>query len=396
MRVSYNLPPIVGREIGYIADVLRRRHLSGDGHYTKLCQEWLVQHIGGAGARLTHSCTASLEMAAILAGVGPGDEVIMPSFTFVSTANAFVLRGATPVFVDIQPDTLNIDPLRIEEAITPQTKAVVVVHYAGVSAEMDAILQIARRHDLLVIEDAAQALFSTYRGRPLGSLSALSCFSFHETKNIVSGEGGALIINDEQLIERADVIREKGTNRTAFHKQLVDKYTWLDIGSSFLPGEITAAFLWAQLEAIDQITASRVKAWETYHEVFASLESDGTLRRPVVPAHCTHNGHIYYLLLPNCQERNLLIERLSRDEILAPFHYIPLHSSPGGLRFGRAHGDLAVTNSVSECLIRLPLFAEIGVKQEFVIDRVLANLSCRDRRATNQQMARRGPAINVR
>ena len=256
MRVLYNRPPVTGREIGYIADAINRGHLSGDGHYTKRCEDWLLAHVGGASARLTHSCTAALEMAAILADVGPGDEVIMPSFTFVSTANAFVLRGAVPVFVDIRPDTLNIDETRIADAITARTKAIAVVHYAGVCCEMDTIQAIAEPHKLLVIEDAAQALMSTYKGRHAGSLSALACFSFHETKNLVSGEGGAIVLNDERFGERADIIREKGTTRVQFRKRMVDKYTWVDIGSSYLPGEITAAYLWAQLENADAITGS--------------------------------------------------------------------------------------------------------------------------------------------
>ena len=375
LLVPYNRPPVLGREIEYVQDALQRRHFSGDGHYTHLCQEWFTTRLQASSTRLTHSCTAALEMAAILADVGPGDEVVMPSFTFVSTANAFVLRGATPVFVDIDPDTLDLDPDQLERAITDRTKAVVVVHYAGVIAEMNAIADVARRHRLLIIEDAAQALGSYYHGRPAGSLSNLACFSFHETKNVVSGEGGALVVNDDRLVERADVIREKGTNRTAFHKRLVDKYTWVDIGSSYLPSEITAAFLWAQLENAEEITASRTRIWARYQSVFRALESSETFRCPIVPDHCTHNGHIYYLLMPSRAKRDDLITKLGEDGILAPFHYVPLHSSPAGRRYGRTSGDLTHTNSVSERLLRLPLFMDLGDDQEFVIDRVLAHLT---------------------
>jgi len=313
-------------------------------------------------------------MAAILADLGPGDEVILPSYTFVSTANAFVLRGAVPVFVDIRADTLNIDENLIEAAITPRTKAIVVVHYAGVCAEMDAILAIARRHGLMVIEDAAQALSSTYRGRRAGTLGELACFSFHETKNIVSGEGGALIINDPRLSERADIIREKGTNRIAFRKGTVDKYTWVDIGSSFLPGEITAAFLFAQFEEIERLNAERARMWGRYHEAFRDLTDLASVRIPQAPAHCGHNHHMYYLILPSKLKRDNLIVGLASDGIMAPFHYVPLHSSPAGLKYARAHGDMSITDSISQRLLRLPLFSDLGEKQEFVIERVRARI----------------------
>ncbi|AMJ62707.1 dTDP-4-amino-4,6-dideoxygalactose transaminase [Bosea sp. PAMC 26642] len=373
MRVPYNRPAVTGREIDFIREALETRHLSGDGPFSKRCEAWLEARIGGT-ARLTHSCTAALEMAAILADVGPGDEVIMPSFTFVSTANAFVLRGATPVFIDIRPDTLNIDPALIEAAITPRTKVIVAVHYAGVCAEMDAIQNIADRHGLMIIEDAAQALLSSYFDRPAGSLSTISCFSFHETKNLVSGEGGAILINDPKLVERADIIREKGTNRTAFRKRTVDKYTWVDIGSSYLPAEIIAAHLWAQFEAGDDTTTMRMNIWNRYHQGFQSAELKECVVRPTVPQHCSHNGHIYYLLLKSKIARDGLIVSLAEDGILAPFHYIPLHSAPAGLRYGRTSGELVHTDATSDRLIRLPLFRDLGDDQEIVIDRVLSHI----------------------
>jgi dTDP-4-amino-4,6-dideoxygalactose transaminase len=373
MRIPHNRPPLVGRELEYIADAMKTRHLSGDGPYTQRCQNWLTALTGGT-SRLTHSCTGALEMAAILAEVQPGDEVIMPSFTFSSTANAFVLRGAVPVFVDVQWDTLNISPEKIEEAITPLSKAIVVVHYAGVCAEMQKIRAIADKRGLFVIEDAAQALCSKYNDRPAGALGAIACFSFHETKNVVAGEGGAIIINDPGLVERADIIREKGTNRVAFRQRRVDKYTWIDIGSSYLPSELVAAALWAQLEAAWEITSTRLQLWERYHEAFLILERTEHARRPVVPKNCSHNGHIYYLLVHDRAGRDELIAKLSADGILAPFHYIPLHSAPAGRRYGKTSGTLDVTDQASECLIRLPLFVELGRDQDFVIDRVLKHL----------------------
>jgi dTDP-4-amino-4,6-dideoxygalactose transaminase len=371
MSIPFNRPPVTGRELDYIADALTRRHLSGDGYYTKKCQNLLHEMVGGSMARLTHSCTAALEMAAMLCELEPGDEVIMPSFTFVSTANAFVLRRATPVFVDIRSDTLNLDEAKIEQAITPRTKAIAVVHYAGVCCDMDAIQAIADRHGLLVVEDAAQALLSTYKGRPAGSLSAFSCFSFHETKNIVSGEGGAIVINDAQFDDRADILREKGTNRVQFRNRVVDKYTWLDIGSSYLPNEMTAAFLLAQLEQADNLTATRLHIWEAYHDAFADLEARGRLRRPIVPADCGHNGHMYYLMLRDRADRDAFIARLAEHQVLAPFHYIPLHSAPAGLKWGRAADAMTVTDDTSARLVRMPLFTGLGEAQDRVIDLAL-------------------------
>jgi len=354
--IPFNKPFMTGRELDYIAEAHANGHLSGDGPFTKRCHSWLELRIGCKKALLTHSCTAALEMAAILLDLQPGDEVIMPSFTFVSTANAFVLRGATPVFVDIRADTLNIDETLIEAAITSRTKAICVVHYAGVGCEMDAILAIANKHDLYVIEDAAQGVLSTYRGTPLGGIGHLAALSFHETKNVISGEGGALLINDERLAERAEIIREKGTNRSKFFRGQVDKYTWVDIGSSYLPGEITAAFLAAQLEHADEITARRMEIWMQYFDWATPFEATARVRRPVVPEHCTHNAHMFYLLLPDLEKRTAFIEHLRANDIGAVFHYIPLHSSPAGRRFARAAGALSITDDVSNRLVRLPLW----------------------------------------
>ncbi|MEA2653815.1 MAG: dTDP-4-amino-4,6-dideoxygalactose transaminase, partial [Chloroflexota bacterium] len=354
--IPFNKPYMTGNELGYISEAHANGHLAGDGAFSKRCAGWLQDRIGSERALLTHSCTAALEMAAILSGVGPGDEVIMPSFTFVSTANAFVLRGATPVFVDIRPDTLNLDETKIEDAITPRTKAIVPVHYAGVGCDMDAIMEIARRHDLLVIEDAAQGLIAAHRDRPLGGIGQMAALSFHETKNIISGEGGALLINDPRFIERAEIIREKGTNRSQFFRGQVDKYTWVDLGSSYLPGEIVAAFLWAQMEEADPITARRLAIWDRYHEAFADLERAELVRRPIVPAECSHNAHMYYLLLPSLGRRTAFIDRLKSRGINPVFHYVPLHDSPFGRSVGRVAGEMTNTNAASERLVRLPLW----------------------------------------
>jgi dTDP-4-amino-4,6-dideoxygalactose transaminase len=370
MSVPFNIAPLAGREMELIADALQQRHLSGDGRYTKLCQQWLQTQVGTPFARLVHSCTAALEMAVILADVGVGDEVIMPSFTFVSTANAVALRGGIPVFVDIRRDTLNIDETKIEAAVTSRTKAIIVVHYAGVCAEMNAISAIARRHNLLLIEDAAQALGSSYDGTPAGRLSDFACFSFHETKNIVSGEGGALLVNASGFRDRADIIREKGTNRTAFHNGAVDKYTWIDIGSSYLPSEITAAFLWAQLQSADDFTCRRLDSWSAYHRAFLALEERGAVRRPVIPANCQHNGHLYYLLTSGREQRDALISWLRASGINAPFHYVPLHSSPAGRRLSRFVGSMDVTEDVSDCLIRLPMFLGVDEYQVEIVEKI--------------------------
>jgi dTDP-4-amino-4,6-dideoxygalactose transaminase len=366
----FNRPYMTGREFVYIAEAHANGMLAGDGPFTKLCHEHLQQQLGAHKALLTHSCTAALEMSALLANIEPGDEVIMPSYTFTSTANAYVLRGGVPVFVDIRPDTLNLDEKLVEAAITPRTKAIVPVHYAGVSCEMDTIADIARRHQLMVIEDAAQGVGSSYHGKALGSLGALGCLSFHETKNVISGEGGALLINDPSLAERAEIIREKGTNRSAFFRGQVDKYTWVDAGSSYLPGELIAAFLWAQLQKGDDITRRRLGIWRHYHATLASLEERGWLRRPIVPAGCVHNAHMYYVLLPSLAVRQEVI-RLMRERGVSPvFHYVPLHSSPAGKRFGRAATTMRHTDELSDRLLRLPLW--IGVDRELVMDTFIA------------------------
>ena len=371
MFIGFNKPYLTGNELHNIAEAHANSKLAGDGKFTALCNTWLEQRTSCHKALLTHSCTAALEMAAILADIQPGDEVILPSYTFVSTANAFVLRGGVPVFVDIRPDTLNIDESLIEAAITQKTKAIVPVHYSGVACEMDAIMDIANRHKLLVIEDAAQGVLANYKGRALGSIGHLGCFSFHETKNIISGEGGALLINDPYLVDRAEVIREKGTNRSRFFRGQMDKYTWLDIGSSYLPGEITAAFLWAQMQQADAITARRVDIWNRYHAAFERLEQSGRLRRPLVPENRTHNAHIYYLLLRDLVERTEFIDAMSMHDINCVFHYVPLHSSPAGQRYGRTHGSLNNTNLLSERLVRLPMFIELcEAQQERVVETV--------------------------
>lgn len=370
--IPFNKPYMTGKELVYIGKAHQNGHLAGNGAFSKRCCAWLEDRLGSQKALLTHSCTAALEMAAILSGVGAGDEVIMPSFTFVSTANAFVLRGATPVFVDIRPDTMNLDETKIEAAITPRTKVIVPVHYAGVGCDMDAIMAIADRHDLLVIEDAAQGLLADYRGRPLGSIGHLAALSFHETKNIISGEGGALLINDGRFVDRAEIIWEKGTNRSQFFRGQVDKYTWVDLGSSYLPGEIVAAFLWAQMEEADEITRRRVDLWEMYQRSFADLEARGKVTRPVVPDECRHNGHLYHLLLPSLAARTAFIDRLVSRGIQPVFHYVPLHASPFGRVVGRTAGDMAHTEAVGERLVRLPLWLGLEEHQDSVIAEVIA------------------------
>ncbi|HKV08981.1 MAG TPA: dTDP-4-amino-4,6-dideoxygalactose transaminase [Thermoanaerobaculia bacterium] len=354
--VSFNRPFATGREHRYIQEAIDGLRLSGNGRFTRLSQAWLEERTGCNKALLTHSCTAALEMAAILAEIGPGDEVILPSYTFVSTANAFVLRGGVPVFVDIRPDTLNLDETKIEAAITSRTRAIVPVHYAGVGCDMDAIGEIARRHGLLVIEDAAQGLLSTFRDRPLGGIGHLAALSFHETKNVICGEGGALLVNDPRLVERAEILWEKGTDRSRFFRGEVDKYSWVDVGSSFLPSEIEAAFLWAQLEEADAITRARQEIWDAYHEAFAGFEAEGRLRRPVIPPECRHNAHLYYLLTENLEARTRLIAGLKEQGIQALFHYVPLHSAPAGRRYGRAAGELPHTDAAADRLVRLPLW----------------------------------------
>ena len=371
-KILFNRPYMTGKELYYIAEAKFGNMLAGDGSFTKRCHHWIEQATGCNTALLTHSCTAALEMAALLLDVQPGDEVILPSYTFVSTANAFVLLGAIPVFVDIRKDTLNLDETLIEAAITPRTKAIVPVHYAGVSCEMDTIMHIARKHGLKVVEDAAQGVMSAYKGRALGSIGDLGAFSFHETKNVISGEGGALLVNEPQLSLRAEIIREKGTDRSRFFRGQVDKYTWQEVGSSFLPGELIAAFLWAQLEEATSITNRRLAIWDYYHTALAPLERKGLLRRPIVPDDCQHNAHMYYVLLAPSVDRQAVLEELKRNDVYAVFHYVPLHSSPAGQRYGRVHGSMEVTNALSECLLRLPLWVGLTSEQQDKVVEVLA------------------------
>jgi dTDP-4-amino-4,6-dideoxygalactose transaminase len=356
--IPFNKPFIIGHELDYIANAVAQGHLSGDGNYTKLCHHWLEEKLGARHALLTHSCTAALEMAAILCDIQPGDEVILPSYTFVSTANAFVLRGAVPVFVDIRADTLNIDEALIEAAITPKTRVIVPVHYAGVPCEMDAIMSIAQRHDLLVVEDAAQALLSTYKGRALGTIGHFGCLSFHETKNIISGEGGALLVNDERFIGRAEIVREKGTNRSQFFRGEVDKYTWVDVGSSYLPSELVSAFLYAQLEHADEITSKRCHICTAYSSQLAPLQQAGVMRLPMFDG--DSNGHMYYLILDSLYTRTKLIASLKAQVIHPVFHYVPLHSSPAGRKYGRTGSAMTLTDDLSERLLRLPLHYEMS------------------------------------
>jgi dTDP-4-amino-4,6-dideoxygalactose transaminase len=372
MKIPFNKPTAVGAELANIADALARGHLSGDGFYTKRCHEWLERRLGAKRALLTHSCTGALDMAAILCDLAPGDEVIMPSYTFVSTANAFALRGAVPVFVDVRADTINIDERLIEAAITPRTRAIAVVHYAGLACEMDAIMGIAQRHNLLVVEDAAQALLSTYKGRNLGTIGHFGCFSFHETKNLLSGEGGALLVNDERFVERAEIVREKGTNRSRFLRGEVDKYTWVDLGSSYLPSELIAAFLDAQLAHADEVIARRCAIWARYRAGFAELAASGLFELPHIPAaDRAANGHIFYLLIDTLPTRLALAAHLKARDMLSVSHYVPLHSSPGGKKFGRAHGSFSVTDDISDRLLRLPIYFGItDAEVDAVIDAV--------------------------
>lgn len=368
MTIPFNKPYMTGRETEYILAAHQAGHLSGNGPFTKQCHDWLERETGCSKALLTHSCTAALEMAAILLDLKPGDEVIMPSYTFVSTANAFVLRGAVPAFVDIRADTLNIDETQIESAITPKTRAIVAVHYAGVACEMDAIMAIAERHGLWVVEDAAQGVMSTYHGRPLGSIGHLGAYSFHETKNIISGEGGALLVNDARFAERAEIVWEKGTNRSSFFRGEVDKYTWVDLGSSFLPSELVAAFLLAQFEHAGEITERRLGIWRRYHDAFEPLEKQGMVRRPIIPAGCEHNAHMYYLLLSDLAARADFIAAMKERDIHPVFHYVPLHTSSAGKRFCRVSSSMPNTEPLSERLVRLPLWP--GIEAE--LDRVIA------------------------
>lgn len=364
MGIRFNVPPYTGKELEYIKQAVEAQKICGDGEFTKKCNEWIEKKTGTKKCLLTTSCTHATELAALLAGIKEGDEVIMPSYTFVSTADAFVLRGAKVVFVDIRPDTMNIDEKKIEEAITEKTKAIVPVHYAGVGCEMDTIMDIAERHDLVVIEDAAQGILSTYKGKQLGTFGAFGCYSFHETKNYSMGEGGALLIRQEKDIEEAEILREKGTNRSKFFRGQIDKYTWVNYGSSYLPSDLNAAYLYAQLELADEIFEDRMNNWNRYYEQLKPLCEKGKIELPVIPEDCTHNAHMFYIKAKDLEERTELLQYLKEKEILAVFHYIPLHSAPAGKRFGRFSGEDVYTTKESERLVRLPMY--YGLKPEQV------------------------------
>lgn len=387
IKIGFNKPYMTGKELIYLQQAHATAKLSGDGQFTKKCQKWIETTLGAKKALLTQSCTAALEMAALLINTQAGDEIIMPSYTFVSTANAFVLRGGVPVFVDIKPNTLNINETLIETAITSKTKAIVPVHYAGVSCEMDTIMAIAQKHHLYVIEDAAQAIMASYKGKHLGSIGHLSTLSFHETKNIISGEGGALLINDEKFIENANIIWEKGTNRKQFFDGQVEKYTWVSLGSSFLPSELTSAFLWAQLEEAQTITQERKQIWEHYHQAFEILEKQGYLERPIIPADVTHNAHMYYILLNDFGTRTDMIDHLSNNGINAIFHYIPLHSSPAGKKFGCVKYTLVQTESLANRIIRMPFYIGITKKDiEYIAIQVAKFFKQKSSNQSHQQI----------
>ena len=362
IRIPFNKPPFVGSEIEYVRAAVESGRICGDGQFNQKCHKWLQEHTGTSKALLTTSCTHALEMAALLCNIQPGDEVIMPSFTFVSTADAFAMRGAKCVFVDIRPDTMNLDENLIEAAITEKTKAIVPVHYAGVACEMDKINEIAKRHNLFVVEDAAQGMMATYKGKALGTLGDFGCYSYHETKNYSMGEGGALLINDKKYCDRAEIIREKGTNRCQFHRGEVDKYTWVELGSSYLPSELNAAYLYAELECADEIYDNRMASWNAYRERLQPLADKGLVELPFIPEHCKHNAHMFYLKVEDLQTRTALLKHLVYNGILAVFHYVPLHSSPAGLRYGRFNGDDKYTTNESNRLLRLPMF--YGLKTE--------------------------------
>ena len=362
--ISFNVPPCTGKEIDYISQAVAAHKICGDGEFTKKCNAWMEQRFGAHRVMLTTSGSTALDMASLLCDLQPGDEVILPSFTFSSTANAFAIYGAKLVFVDIRPDTMNIDETKIEAAITDKTRVILAMHYAGVACEMDTIMDIARRHGLLVVEDAAQAVMSTYKGRALGTIGDLGCYSFHETKNYSMGEGGAVVINNPAYVERAEILREKGTNRSKFFRGQVDKYTWVDIGDSFLPSELNAAYLWAQLEMADEINSDRLHSWQVYHEAFRDLAEKGLVTLPTVPAGCVHNAHMYYLKCRDLEERTALISFLKSRDILAVFHYVPLHSAPAGLKYGRFAGEDVYTTAESDKLVRLPMYYKLTAEDQ--------------------------------
>lgn len=369
--INFNVPPFTGKELEYIRQAVEAQKICGDGAFTKKCSGWIEERTGTSKCLLTTSCTHATELAALLVDIHPGDEVIMPSYTFVSTADAFVLRGATAVFVDIRPDTMNIDEKKIEEAITPRTRAIAPVHYAGVACEMDTIMAIAREHGLYVIEDAAQCILAGYKGRALGTIGDLGCFSFHETKNLSMGEGGALLIKDRKYIEKAEIIREKGTDRSRFFRGQVDKYRWMDQGSSYLPSDMNAAYLWAQLELADEITRARLERWEQYDRLLQPLEERGLLELPTIPEGCAHNGHMYYAKAKDLEERTRLLAFLKENGIWSVSHYEPLHTAPAGIRFGRFHGEDIYTTRESERIFRLPMFYTLkGSEVDYIVGKV--------------------------
>ncbi len=369
--IRFNVPPYTGKEMDYIKQAVEAQKICGDGEFTKKCNEWIEERTGTRKCLLTTSCTHATELAALLADIKEGDEVIMPSYTFVSTADAFVLRGAKAVFVDIRPDTMNIDETKIEEAVTDKTRAIVPVHYAGVACEMDEIMDIAARHHLIVIEDAAQGILSTYKGKQLGSIGDFGCFSFHETKNYSMGEGGALLIQHEKDVEEAEIIREKGTNRSKFFRGQIDKYTWVNYGSSYLPSDMNAAYLYAQLEIADVIFEDRMRSWNRYYENLKPLAEEGRIELPVIPEGCSHNAHMFYIKVRDLEERSALIRFLKEKDILAVFHYIPLHSAPAGKKFGRFHGEDKYTTRESERLLRLPMYYKLELSQvDYICEQV--------------------------
>lgn len=373
MKINFNVPPFTGKEFEYMRQAVENEKICGDGPFTRMCNEWMEEQTGTAKCLLTTSCTHATELAALLADIKPGDEVIMPSYTFVSTANAFVLRGATAVFVDIRPDTMNLDEKKIEDAITERTRVIAPVHYAGVGCEMDTIMDIAGRHQLMVIEDAAQGIMASYKGKPLGTFGDYGCFSFHETKNFSMGEGGALLIRDEKDILRAEIFREKGTDRSQFFRGQVDKYRWQDFGSSYLPSDMNAAYLYAQLELAEEITKARIDRWEQYWELLTPLAQQGRIELPYIPEECVHNAHMFYIKTKDREERGRLIAYLKEKEILSVFHYVPLHSAPAGKKYGRFHGEDVYTTKESERILRLPMFYRLTADEtEYIAEQVKA------------------------
>ncbi len=374
--INFNVPPFTGKEYEYIKEAVDNQKICGDGPFTKKSNEWIEKKTGCTKALLTTSCTHATELSALLVSIKEGDEVIMPSYTFVSTADAFVLRGATPVFVDIRPDTMNIDENKIEDAVTDKTRAIVPVHYAGVGCEMDVIMDIAKRHDLMVIEDAAQGIMSTYKGKALGAIGDFGCFSFHETKNFSMGEGGAILIKDEKYIEDAEIFREKGTDRSKYYRGQVDKYRWQDYGSSYLPSDMNAAYLWAQLELADEITKARMDRWEQYRESLSDLADAGIIELPYIPDHCTHNAHMFYIKVRDIDVRTAFIDYMKSKDVLTVFHYIPLHTAPAGIKYGRFNGTDEYTTRESDRLVRLPMYYKLTEKDvDYICDAIHEFLS---------------------